>query len=139
MLPGPSDADYRQRGQLPIYIPDCYRGGWRECPQTAGRSSQLSNTNTASWMYRCVVEGLCGLLILPFFLLPFFILPSFFSFSYPPLISFSIPTWMTMMMVAIGIQPTSRRGHGPSSSGLADNGKFKAAALPAGIQVPTTL
>jgi cellobionic acid phosphorylase len=61
LLPGPSEADYRQRGQLPIYIPNYYRGGWREFPRTAGRSSQLFNTGTVSWAYRCVIEGLCGL------------------------------------------------------------------------------
>jgi cellobionic acid phosphorylase len=61
MLPGPSEADYRQRGQLPIYIPNYYRGGWKEFPRTAGRSSQLFNTGTVSWVYRCVIEGLCGL------------------------------------------------------------------------------
>ena len=61
LIPGPSEADYRQRGQLPIYIPNYYRGGWREFPRTAGRSSQLFNTGTVSWAYRCVIEGLCGL------------------------------------------------------------------------------
>jgi cellobionic acid phosphorylase len=61
LLPGPSEADYRQRGQLPIYIPNYYRGGWKEFPKTAGRSSQLFNTGTVSWAYRCFIEGLCGL------------------------------------------------------------------------------
>ena len=32
-----------------------------EYPRTAGRSSQLFNTGTAAWAYRCVIEGLCGL------------------------------------------------------------------------------
>ncbi|KAK7756227.1 hypothetical protein SLS62_001820 [Diatrype stigma] len=61
MIPGPSEADYVQRGQLPVYIPNYYRGAWREHPRTAGRSSQLFNTGTVSWAYRCFVEGLCGL------------------------------------------------------------------------------
>ncbi|OIW27118.1 glycoside hydrolase family 94 protein [Coniochaeta ligniaria NRRL 30616] len=61
LIPGPSEADYRQRGQLPIYVPNYYRGGWKELPRTAGRSSQLFNTGTVSWAYRCFVEGLCGL------------------------------------------------------------------------------
>ncbi|KAI1338468.1 glycoside hydrolase family 94 protein [Xylariaceae sp. FL0016] len=61
MIPGPSDADYAQRGQLPVYIPNYYRGAWHEYPRTAGRSSQLFNTGTVSWVYRCVIEGLCGL------------------------------------------------------------------------------
>jgi len=61
MIPGPSEADYLQRGQMPIFIPNYYRGAWREYPRTAGRSSQLFNTGTISWVYRSVVEGLCGL------------------------------------------------------------------------------
>jgi cellobionic acid phosphorylase len=61
LLPGPGEDDYLQRGQLPVYIPNYYRGAWREFPRTAGRSSQLFNTGTVSWAYRCVIEGLCGL------------------------------------------------------------------------------
>jgi cellobionic acid phosphorylase len=61
LIPGPSEEDYLRRGQLPIYIPNYYRGAWKELPRTAGRSSQLFNTGTVSWAYRCFVEGLCGL------------------------------------------------------------------------------
>jgi cellobionic acid phosphorylase len=61
MIPGPSEEDYLQRGQLPVYIPNYYRGAWKEYPRTAGRSSQLFNTGTVSWAYRCLIEGLCGL------------------------------------------------------------------------------
>ena len=61
LLPGPEERDYVQRGQLPVYIPNYYRGAWHEFPRTAGRSSQLFNTGTVSWAYRCFVEGLCGL------------------------------------------------------------------------------
>ncbi|KAI2628174.1 Six-hairpin glycosidase-like protein [Xylaria nigripes] len=61
MIPGPDEADYIQRGQMPVYIPNYYRGAWREYPRTAGRSSQLFNTGTVSWAYRCFIEGLCGL------------------------------------------------------------------------------
>jgi cellobionic acid phosphorylase len=61
MLPGPDKDDYLQRGQLPVYIPNYYRGAYHEFPRTAGRSSQLFNTGTVSWVYRCFVEGLCGL------------------------------------------------------------------------------
>jgi cellobionic acid phosphorylase len=61
LIPGPSEEDYRQRGQLPIYVPNYYRGAWKELPRTAGRSSQLFNTGTVSWAYRCFAEGLCGL------------------------------------------------------------------------------
>jgi len=61
MIPGPDTADYMQRGQMPVYIPNYYRGAWHEYPRTAGRSSQLFNTGTVSWAYRCFIEGLCGL------------------------------------------------------------------------------
>ncbi|CZR63299.1 related to cellodextrin-phosphorylase [Phialocephala subalpina] len=61
MLPGPTEEDYVQRGQLPIYIPNYYRGAYHEYPRTAGRSSQLFNTGTITWVYRCFIEGLCGL------------------------------------------------------------------------------
>ncbi|HYG06366.1 MAG TPA: NdvB protein [Stenotrophomonas sp.] len=61
MIPGPSRADLLQRGQLPVYVPNYYRGAWREIPRTAGRSSQLFNTGTVAWVYRDVVEQLFGL------------------------------------------------------------------------------
>lgn len=60
MIPGPNEADYKQRGQLPAYIPNYYRGAYYQHPRTAGRSSQLFNTGTVSWVYRCLVEGLFG-------------------------------------------------------------------------------
>jgi cellobionic acid phosphorylase len=61
MLTGPDGAECRQRGQLPVFVPNYYRGAWRLHPRTAGRSSQLFNTGTAAWMYRSVVESLLGL------------------------------------------------------------------------------
>ncbi|TGG93200.1 NdvB protein [Natronospirillum operosum] len=61
MIPGPDAEDYLRRGQLPVYIPNYYRGAWRQHPRTAGRSSHLFNTGTVAWYYRCVVEGLLGL------------------------------------------------------------------------------
>lgn len=61
MIPGPGREDLLQRGQLPVFIPNYYRGAHREHPRTAGRSSQLFNTGTVSWFYRCLVEGLFGL------------------------------------------------------------------------------
>ena len=61
MLSGPDAADCLQRGQLPVFVPNYYRGAWRLHPRTAGRSSQLFNTGTAAWLYRCVVESLLGL------------------------------------------------------------------------------
>lgn len=61
MLPGPDVEDIRQRGQLPVFIPNYYRGAWRQHPRTAGRSSQLFNTGTVAWVYRTLVEQLFGL------------------------------------------------------------------------------
>lgn len=60
LIPGPDWADYCQRGQLPVFIPNYYRGAIREHPRTAGRSSRLFNTGTVAWLYRCLVEGLFG-------------------------------------------------------------------------------
>lgn len=61
MIPGPDEADVLRRGQLPVFIPNYYRGAHQQYPRTAGRSSQLFNTGTAAWAYRSVIEGLCGL------------------------------------------------------------------------------
>jgi cellobionic acid phosphorylase len=61
LIPGPTEEDYLQRGQLPVFIPNYYRGAYHQHPRTAGRSSQLFNTGTVSWAYRCFIEGLCGL------------------------------------------------------------------------------
>lgn len=61
MIPGPDLADYERRGQMPVYLPNYYRGAYYQHPRTAGRSSQLFNTGTVSWVYRCLVEGLFGL------------------------------------------------------------------------------
>jgi cellobionic acid phosphorylase len=61
MIPGPDPNDYARRGQLPVYIPNYYRGAYHEHPRMAGRSSQLFNTGTVSWFYRSLIEGLFGL------------------------------------------------------------------------------
>lgn len=61
MLTGPADDDYLQRGQLPVFIPNYYRGAYYQFPQTAGRSSQLFNTGTVAWVYRTIIEALFGL------------------------------------------------------------------------------
>ncbi|KAF1849687.1 glycoside hydrolase family 94 protein [Cucurbitaria berberidis CBS 394.84] len=63
MIPGPDEEHLLRRGQLPIFIPNYYRGGYGipNLDRTAGRSSQLFNTGTVSWVYRCFIEGLCGL------------------------------------------------------------------------------
>lgn len=61
MIPGADAQDYLQRGQLPAYIPNYYRGAYYQNPKTAGKSSQLFNTGTVSWVYRCLIDGLFGL------------------------------------------------------------------------------
>ena len=61
MIPGDSPKDYRQRGQMPVYLPNYYRGAYFQFPRTAGRSSQLFNTGTVAWVYRSLVEQLFGL------------------------------------------------------------------------------
>ena len=61
MVAGPDTQDYLQRGQMPVFIPNCYRGAFFQFPRTAGRSSQLANTGTVSWVYRSIVDGLFGL------------------------------------------------------------------------------
>ncbi len=60
-LPGPDRDDYLKRGQLPVFVPNYYRGAWRQFPDAAGRSSQLCHTGAASWLYRIVTEQLFGL------------------------------------------------------------------------------
>lgn len=61
MLPSDDEADQRQRGQLPVFLPNYYRGAYSQYPRTAGRSSQLFNTGTVHWVYRCLIEHLFGL------------------------------------------------------------------------------
>ena len=55
------EEDLVARGQLPVFIPNYYRGAFKQYPATAGRSSQLFNTGTVHWLYRCIVDGLLGL------------------------------------------------------------------------------
>lgn len=61
MIPGPTEQDLIQRGQMPTFIPNYYRGAYRQFRRPAGRSSQLVNTGTVSWVYRCLIEELFGL------------------------------------------------------------------------------
>lgn len=61
MLTGPDEEDLLRRGQLPIFLPNYYRGAHRQFPDASGRSSHLFNTGTASWIYRSLIEGLLGL------------------------------------------------------------------------------
>jgi cellobionic acid phosphorylase len=60
MIPGPATEDYLRRGQMPVFIPNYYRGAYHQFPEVAGRSSQLFNTGTGSWLYRSLIEGLFG-------------------------------------------------------------------------------
>ena len=60
MLTRPTDEDVRVRGQIPVYIPNYYRGAYYQFPRTAGRSSNLFNTGTVAWYYRLVIEQMCG-------------------------------------------------------------------------------
>jgi len=41
MIPSTESTDLIQRGQLPVFIPNYYRGAFRQFNRTAGRSSQL--------------------------------------------------------------------------------------------------
>lgn len=61
MIPGSDESDLLQRGQLPVFIPNYYRGAYKQLPRTAGRSSQLFNTGTVHWIFRCLIDGLFGL------------------------------------------------------------------------------
>ncbi len=61
MVPGPDMNDIKQRGQLPVFIPNYYRGAYSYYPDRAGRSSQLFNTGTTPWFYRSLIDGLFGL------------------------------------------------------------------------------
>lgn len=56
----PNSEDMHQRGQLPLFIPNYYRGAYYQYPAEAGKSSQLFNTGTISWFYRCLIENLFG-------------------------------------------------------------------------------
>lgn len=59
MLPTVETAE--KTGQLPVFIPNYYRGAYHQIPSHAGRSSQLVHTGTVAWLYRCIIEELCGL------------------------------------------------------------------------------
>jgi len=61
MISGPKESDLVQRGQLPAFIPNYYRGAVKSLHRTAGRSSQLFNTGTVHWVYRCLIDGLFGI------------------------------------------------------------------------------
>jgi cellobionic acid phosphorylase len=62
MIPGPTIEDLIQREQLPVFVPNYYRGAYEYYERTCGKSSQLFNTGTSSWFYRSIVEGMFGLI-----------------------------------------------------------------------------
>lgn len=57
----PTEGDASRREQLPVFVPNYYRGAVHQLPRTAGRSSQLFHTGAASWLYRIIIEDLFGL------------------------------------------------------------------------------
>lgn len=61
LLPSADDEHYLSRGQLPVFIPNYYRGAVKQFPRTAGRSSQLFNSGAVNWLYRIIIEQLFGL------------------------------------------------------------------------------
>lgn len=61
MVPVQDFDELIQRGQMPVFIPNYYRGAYRQIPRTAGRSSQLFSTGTVQWVYRCLIDGLFGI------------------------------------------------------------------------------
>ncbi|WP_394128980.1 GH36-type glycosyl hydrolase domain-containing protein [Shewanella maritima] len=60
MMPTEQD-DLLIRGQLPVFIPNYYRGAFYQHPDVAGKSSQLFNTGTCAWFLRVIIEQLFGL------------------------------------------------------------------------------
>ncbi|KJY82891.1 glycosyltransferase 36 [Vibrio galatheae] len=61
MIADPQCPTFKQRGQLPVYVPNYYRGAYYQYPSAAGRSSNLFNTGTGAWFYRAVIEEMLGL------------------------------------------------------------------------------
>ena len=61
MLPFERNEGLSRRGQLPVYIPNYYRGAFYQYPEKAGLSSHLFNTGTVAWYYRLLIEELAGL------------------------------------------------------------------------------
>lgn len=59
MVPSANTSD--KTGQLPLFIPNYYRGAYHQFPEQAGKSSHLFNTGTIAWVYRCIIEEVCGI------------------------------------------------------------------------------
>jgi len=58
LLPGGPRHSIKAAGQIPIYIPNFYRG--RDAGPNMGLSSHSPNTGTVSWYYRTVIAMLLG-------------------------------------------------------------------------------
>jgi len=58
LLPGGGENTVERCGQLPLYIPNYYRG--TGAGASAGRSSHAANTGTVAWYYRTVISRLLG-------------------------------------------------------------------------------
>jgi cellobionic acid phosphorylase len=59
LLTGAGSNSLARSQQLPLFIPNFYRG--TACGRTAGRSSNLWGTGTVAWYYRTVVTELLGI------------------------------------------------------------------------------
>jgi cellobionic acid phosphorylase len=58
LLPGTKENPVVRSGQLPLYVPNFFRG--TGCGDSAGRSSHRPNTGTSAWYYRTAVAMLMG-------------------------------------------------------------------------------
>lgn len=58
LLPGGGANTIVRAGQVPLYVPNFYRGV--AAGRKAGLSSHAPNTGTASWYYRTAITMLCG-------------------------------------------------------------------------------
>ncbi len=61
MIPLERNEGLSRRGQLPVFIPNYYRGAFYQYPGYTGLSSHLFNTGTVAWYYRLLIEELAGL------------------------------------------------------------------------------
>ena len=65
MIPSTDEKLLNRHGQLPVFIPNYYRGAEALNHQTAGRSSQLIHTGSIAWFMRNLVEQLFGVIATP--------------------------------------------------------------------------
>ena len=60
LIPGPDGDQYRQRGQLPTFIPEFCSGGSESLATRAGHTSGGASSAAASWALLALLEGLLG-------------------------------------------------------------------------------